>query len=98
MLSVIHKPNKDGSKIYAVISSVSTLPKGMKAPEQINPNFEFTLDPMEFDDFKFQNLPDFLKDKIRTSREYQSIINPQERQVDSGSHDNEEPEMDSMPF
>ncbi|MBK7381686.1 MAG: hypothetical protein IPJ03_22360 [Ignavibacteriales bacterium] len=73
MLSVIHKTSKQG-KLYAEISSISTLPKGMACPEQINKNFEFTLE--QFDNEKFDSLPDWLKDKIKTSKEYRAMNDP----------------------
>lgn len=67
MLSVIHKTSKS-QKTYAEISSVTSVPKGMTVPPQVNPNYEFNYDP--FDEVKFNALPDFLKDKIKSSREY----------------------------
>lgn len=74
MLSVIHKTSKQG-KLYAEISSVSTLPKGLECPAQINPTFEFSFE--NFDQAKFDSLPDWLKDKIKTSKEYRLVANPE---------------------
>jgi len=73
MLSVIHKVSKQG-KTYAEISSVSTLPKGMTCPDQINPAFEFTFTP--YDHEKFLSLPDWLRDKIKLSKEYRMMNEP----------------------
>jgi hypothetical protein len=73
MISVIHKVSKQG-KTYAEISSVSTLPKGLECPEQINPNFEFTFCP--FDQVKFDSLAEWIKDKIKTSKEYKLVMQP----------------------
>lgn len=73
LLSIIHKANKQGNQ-YATISGVSTLPKGMDCPAQINKNFEFTWD--EFSQEKFDSLPDYLKEKMRTSREYRNVVAP----------------------
>lgn len=73
MLSIIHKTSKQG-KIYAEISSISTLPKGMTCPDQINNSFEFTFTP--YDASKFESLPDWLKDKIKQSKEYRAMNEP----------------------
>ena len=74
MLSVIHKTSKQG-KTYAEISSVSTLPKGFECPPQINPTFEFSFE--NFSQEKFDSLPDWLKDKIKTSKEYRMVTFPE---------------------
>lgn len=73
LLSVIHKLSKNGNT-YAEISSVSTLPKGMSCPKQVNPSFEFNYNPFSLD--KFETLPDFLKDKMKQSEEYKFAITP----------------------
>jgi hypothetical protein len=81
MLSIIHEPGKkDPSKIYDKIAGVSTVMKGVEMPPQINPSFEFTLEV--FDQDKFDKLPDFLKEKIRKSKEYQDLITPEVRHME----------------
>lgn len=72
MISIIH--NTKGDKTYANISSVSALPKGMTCPPAINDVFEFSFE--NFDQAKFDSLPDWLKDKIKTSEEYKVISDP----------------------
>jgi len=70
MLSITHKTATNGNT-YANISSVSMLPKGMDCPELINERQELT-----YDNFKqelFESLPDFIKDKVVMSKEYQSL-------------------------
>ena len=72
LLSITHKMAQNGNT-YANISSVSLLPKGMECPEMINKRQE-----LSFDNFKeelFESLPDFIKEKIQTSQEYQSRNN-----------------------
>lgn len=94
MISIIHKTSKQG-KIYAEISSISTLPKGMTCPEQINPSFEFTFTP--YTPEKFEVLSDWLKDKIKTSKEYRMMNEP-----DHSETSPDEPELpsinDDLPF
>lgn len=36
MLNIIHKPSKDGTKMYQAIGSISPMPKGIQCPEQVN--------------------------------------------------------------
>jgi hypothetical protein len=93
MISVIHKVSKDGKK-YAEISSLSRLPKGMECPEQINPSFEFSV--LEFDQAKFDTLPEWLQNEVRASQEYKNLKQPNHQDLGSApSHDNEE---DDLPF
>jgi len=72
MLNVIHKPSKDGQKVYANIAGVTPLPKGFECPPQINPTFELNYD--EFDDDKFESLPTFIKDEMKGSVEYKKMM------------------------
>ena len=72
LLSITHKMAQNGNT-YANISSVSLLPKGMECPDMIQERQE-----LSFDNFKeelFESLPDFIKEKIQTSQEYQSRNN-----------------------
>jgi len=62
MLSIIHKQAKNGNT-YAEISSVSSVPKGMNVPDQINPSKELNYD--KFDWELFETLPDFIKYKMK---------------------------------
>lgn len=74
MLNIIHKPSKDGSKIYAEISSISSMPKGLQCPPQVNADFILSYD--NFNTEAFEKLPDFIKDKIKSSIEYIKLMDP----------------------
>jgi uncharacterized protein (DUF3820 family) len=92
-LGITHKVSKTG-KTYAEISSVSTLMKGMAIADQINPSFEFSV--AEFDQAKFDALPQFIRDKVITSREYlamQGTPKPEAINAESLA-----PQDDDMPF
>jgi len=92
-LGITHKVSKTG-KTYAEISSVSTLMKGMAIANQINPSFEFSV--AEFDQAKFDALPQFIRDKVITSREYlamQGTPKPEAINAESLA-----PQEDDMPF
>lgn len=90
LLSIIHRVSKTG-KDYAMISSISAIPKGMTCPDQINENFEFN-----FSD-KIDNLdllPDFIKEKIKSADEFKSINNPAEHDLST----QEKEETNDLPF
>lgn len=70
MLNITHKTKKDGSGVYAEIGSISTMPKGFPCPEQINTSFVFTYE--NFDQGKFNSLPEYLKNKMVNSDEYKA--------------------------
>ena len=48
--------------------------KGMVCPEQINETSLLCYD--DFNEQLFESLPDFLKDKIKISVEYNAMMNP----------------------
>jgi hypothetical protein len=95
MLSIIHQINKDGSRTYANINSATTLPKGVTCEPQVNPNFEFTYENFSWE--KFNSLPDYMKDKIRKSQEFQKIEHPEEIQTEH-EPDGNVPPPDDLPF
>lgn len=84
MLSISHKVAKNGNT-YANISGVNLLPKGMECPPQINEIFELSFD--NWNENKFNSLPDFIKDKIKTSREYKAMIEPHSNETISENED-----------
>lgn len=80
MLNIIHKPGKaDPSKIYEQIAGVTSVPKGFDVPAQVNSTVELYYD--KFDADIFNNLPDFIKDKMKGSVEYQALQQPQTRHM-----------------
>lgn len=92
MLNIIHKPSKDGTKMYEQIAGVSPMPKGVDCPPQINPTKIWDYDQPDME--VFNNLPDFIKTKIQMSEEYQKMQNPQ---VVFDANHIEEP-IDQLPF
>jgi len=80
MLNIIHKPSKkDPTIIYAVIGSVSPIPKGLVVDAQINPTF--ILDYDNFSEEKMNTLPDFIRNKMINSMEYAAYKQPQHHEV-----------------
>lgn len=92
MVTVVHNISKASGKTYAEIAAVTSMPKGMDAPEQINPSFEFSVD--NFDQQKFDSLPDFLKDKIKSSKEYKEMNHPNVVEIGNMPED----DGNSVPF
>jgi hypothetical protein len=99
MLNIIHKPSKSNpSNIYAIIGSVSPMPKGFNIPPQINNTFI-----LDYDDFsieKFNLLPDFIKAKMQGSIEFAAMQQPALVQTENNfdeSHTNNN-NIDDLPF
>ena len=94
MLNIIHRPSKkDPTKLYENISGVTALPKSIKCPDQINPTFVLSYD--EWDENKFNSLPDFIKQKMQSSVEYAAMQQPDHKQV---SQTNIVDEESDLPF
>lgn len=62
---------KKNDKIYNNLSNVSTLPKGIVCPKQINESFVLSYDDFDMD--KFKKLPEFIRKKMETTPEFKSI-------------------------
>lgn len=92
MVNVIHKKSATG-KEYADISSISTLPKNFECPSQINPTRLLSFD--DWNESVFESLPDFLKAKIKSSKEYGALMNPSNNEIQPPLA---EDEPDGLPF
>ncbi len=84
MINVIHKTSGKGNA-YADISSIATLPKGLEAPVQVNQTVELSFD--NWNQNIFDGLPDFLKDKIKASKEYSAMTMPGHTEMPQNSND-----------
>ena len=71
-LSIIHKTSKVSGNTYAEIASIGGVMKGMQVPDLINPEMVFSV--TNFDQVAFDSFPDFIKEKIESSNEYQQIL------------------------
>lgn len=73
MLNIIHvQGKKDPTKTYQAIGSVSPMPKGLICPPQVNETFVFDFE--NFDELKYNGLPDFIKEQIVKTPEYKEAI------------------------
>lgn len=99
MLNIIHKPSKDGTRHYEEIAGITRIPKGFECPPQINKNVVWDYDNPDMQ--LLANLPDFIKDKIKISEEYQKLFAPHERNMDNYDQQFNQPTPggpDDLPF
>ena len=80
LLGIIHKDN------YARISSIGRLPKGMDCPPAVNPLVEWNYTD-KFDIDFVETLPDFIKDKITSSQEWQAANAPDAEEIAEADDD-----------
>lgn len=78
LLNIIHKEAKNGNT-YDNIAGIMPVPKTMKCPAQENKTFVLSYD--SFDMVAFDSLPDFIKDKMRSSFEFAAIQQPNHREM-----------------
>jgi len=71
MLNIIIKTTKGGND-FAVISNITSLPKGLQYPAQVNPSYEWNYED-KFDEEAIDKFPEFIRDRIRHSDEYRKL-------------------------
>lgn len=97
MLNIIHKQGKaDPTKTYEQIAGITPLPKSVKKPVQINPSFVLSYD--DWDETKYNALPDFIKTKMASSMEYMQMRNPNHQQVSQTEDVHIEDDSSDLPF
>lgn len=98
MLNIIHKASKaDATKIYEDIGSISPVPKGLTVPAPMNSLFVLSYD--DFSAAKFDSLPDFIKDKMKTSLEFVAMQTPNSKHMNHTTEgENFNSEDDDLPF
>lgn len=95
MANVVHSEAKNGN-VYANITAMGQLPKGMKCPPAVNEPFILNYND-KWDPEKFATLPEFLKEKMRTSAEYDMIT--RERPDDQKKEaEDDKINLDDIPF
>lgn len=91
MLSVLHT-HKDGTT-YANIQAVSPLPKSMPKPKQFNESVIYEVSEGQSD--KFKALPEFMRNKIMKSREFNRPHSDEESLLSTFTNDEE---VSNIPF
>jgi hypothetical protein len=72
LLNVIHKQSQSTGNTYAQIAGSTPLVKGMECPDQVNPSLVFNYSD-NYNAETLESLPDFIKDKIKSSAEFNSL-------------------------
>lgn len=88
MLNIAHKPSKQGDRKFANITAVGSWPKSMRddsGKPKVTPlvNEVLHLDLGNFDSTVYAKLPDWIKEKIAKSPEYQAISGHDPRNDDA---------------
>jgi hypothetical protein len=86
-----HSTNFPYPQPYANILSASPMPRGMEAPDQVNANSIIDVASTPFEET--EALPDFIKDKMKSSEEYRGRIVHQENM--SGARGNRPARIDA---
>ena len=99
MLNVIERPAKTGDKIFTNVDSVAPVPSIIKKngfPEAVNENIIFNLKDCDLD--IFNKFPDYLKQKIMLSPEWQKLSVTAENKPSNKPAPPQEDEDDDIPF
>lgn len=101
MISIFHQASKSNpEKVYERIASISPVMKGMECPAQINPTFEFSV--LDYNQAKFDTMPEFMKEMVRGSKEFQQLLQPkpvaQVTQVSQEAAVSVQDFIDELPF
>ena len=70
MVNVVHNQAQNGN-VYANVMGVMPLPKGTQCPPQVNTTFMLSFE--NFDEGKFNLLPEWLKERIKATPEFKQI-------------------------
>jgi hypothetical protein len=92
-LNVIHVPGKEAGKTYVQVASISPLMKGQVCPAQINPLRVLSYDNFDFE--VFDNLSDYMKEKIKSSEEYRKLVEPKATHTEAEETSDE---LNDLPF
>ena len=87
-LGVIHKDTAKGAT-YARIGSISGLPKGMKAPDQINETQIFDYNE-NFDPDLIEQLPSWIQDQIKETPEWKEATGSEENKPSINKKEDED--------
>lgn len=73
LVTVNHQQGKTGNT-FAKVASVSPLPKGLKADDQVNPSLLFDLDEKPYNKEVLDQLPRWTQEEIGKSPEFQATL------------------------
>lgn len=88
LLNVVH--SESNNKVYSNVSGITSVPKGTTIPTQVNQSRLLSYD--NFDWTMFDSLPDFLKDKMKKTPEFEKLMNQENHEIDTTNQN------DDLPF
>lgn len=94
LINIIHK--QVGDKTYANIAGISAMPKGMTCSAQINDSVVFNVE--EFDQKVFDSLSEYVQNKIKRSKEYLQLQNPEVTHDEPEASSSLEEDDNDLPF
>ena len=95
MVDVRHKMSKSGNE-YAFVGAVTSVPEGMNVPEPINDTVLFEWS--NFNEEVFEKFPDFIKDKIKTSKEWKKKEGVNEDGIEYPEDESDSDDDSGIPF
>jgi hypothetical protein len=96
-ISVIHKPSKDGSKVYANVGSLMPLAKGAKKLEPENETLVYDI-PLDGEITFPAEMPEWIQNKIKNSEEYVDRANPHRKGPTAAQEANQADADEDVPF
>jgi hypothetical protein len=97
LLNILHVTKPDG-RVFANISNVIKMPKGMEAGDLRNEQTYLAVNAEEFDRDVFNGLSDKLQSTIRLSPEYQALERPAQQDGYTSPSFEETAASDDIPF
>lgn len=70
LLTIVHQPKHDNTGVYAKVTQVGKLPKGMSIPDQHHPSERYSIEDGRND--IFLALPEYMQKRISACREWQN--------------------------
>jgi len=70
LITIIHKPSKDGTKTFANIDAITQVPQGMSCPAAAHAPFTYEIE--EGVGGHFSELPDWIQERILKAAEWQA--------------------------
>lgn len=95
MVTIMHGMSQRGNT-FARVEAVTSLPRGMAVPKQVNPSLQLSLERGEFDAVVFNGLSDFVRGLISKSPEFAQLKHdPSHSDAQAAGHDAMD---DEIPF
>lgn len=95
MITVEHSEENDDGNVYANITQIGKVPKGMKIGKGTLESSMLTLTKKGFDKDVFDDLPEFLQKKIKNSEDWKELFGKGKSRRDDDEEEDDEPKKKS---